>query len=217
MNILQKVGRQLDQNIFPYVQNGGLVVPNTTSVSLLTSGEDKKNEKQRQRRPETRSWTRPTRWQRQPRRPWSPSQTASVISADLKKKYEAELGAVSEAYPDTRVWHQPEGLWLLTESSLLPDQWHKVIFLTGFSFKWPFVVRSWGFWGGGFLREPAWIGPRHTNFPDGSVCAFEPTDGTWSIWEPIVTLLDIYTLWALRHLHLEVFGRWPGHQFVSHP
>ena len=62
-----------------------------------------------------------------------------------------------------------------------------------------------------------WIGPRHTNFPDGSVCAFEPADKTWVIGDPLVTLLDLYTLWALRHLHLQVFGRWPGHQAVRHP
>src|SRR5690606_36316666 len=45
----------------------------------------------------------------------------------------------------------------------------------------------------------------------------EPRDKTWRIGDDIISLLDLYTLWALRHLHLVEFGRWPGHQSVSHP
>ena len=33
----------------------------------------------------------------------------------------------------------------------------------------------------------------------------------------LVTLLDLYTLWVLRHVHLKEFGRWPGYQSVHHP
>jgi hypothetical protein len=74
-------------------------------------------------------------------------------------------------------------------------------------------VRSWAFWADP-IAFPEWIGPRHTNFPDGSICAFEPLDGTWKFGDPIVQLLDIYTVWALRHLYLRQFGRWPGYQSV---
>jgi hypothetical protein len=51
--------------------------------------------------------------------------------------------------------------------------------------------------------------------PDGSICAFDPDDGTWAIGGSIVSLLDLYTLWALRHFHLQVFGYWPGRQVAS--
>jgi hypothetical protein len=30
-------------------------------------------------------------------------------------------------------------------------------------------------------------------------------------------LLDLNTLWALRQLHLDEFGRWPGHHSAPHP
>lgn len=63
---------------------------------------------------------------------------------------------------------------------------------------------------------PVWIGPRHTNFPDGSICAFDPADSTWVLGDPLVELLDIYTIWAVRHLYLQTFGRWPGRQSVAH-
>jgi len=217
MNILQEVGQQLDRNIFPNVTNGGVVVPNTVPVSSLNLGEEKKDAKQSQRRPESQPRPRSTRRQRQANRSWQTSPAASIISPKLKILCDNELNAVNDAYPNTQVWQQKEETWLLTESSLLPDHWQKAIFLTVIPFVWPYTARSWGFWEGGLLRDPVWIGPRHTNFPDGSVCAFEPTDKTWLVGQSIVTLLDMYTLWALRHLHLQVFGRWPGRQAVFHP
>ena len=80
----------------------------------------------------------------------------------------------------------------------------------------PFVEnvlpKAWGVW-----TTPlswSWIGPRHTNFGDGSICAFEPSDQVWLAGESIVSLLDYYTLWSFRHLHLEKERRWPGQQWV---
>jgi hypothetical protein len=35
--------------------------------------------------------------------------------------------------------------------------------------------------------------------------------------DSFVTLLDIYSLWAIRHLHLEILGRWPGRQKARWP
>lgn len=124
---------------------------------------------------------------------------------------------ISEAYPNTMAWLQEDGLWLQTHSMLLPNHWHEVVFVTAFSCRWPYLVKSWGFWTGGLMNEPVWIGPRHTNFPDGSICAFEPSDSTWTPSHAIVTLLDIYTLWAVRHLHLKAFEKWPGQQYIVHP
>lgn len=68
-----------------------------------------------------------------------------------------------------------------------------------------------------FPKGPKWIGPRHTNFPDGSVCAFVPESRTWAPGRRLDLLLDLFTVWALRQLYLEEFKRWPGRQFSSHP
>lgn len=106
-------------------------------------------------------------------------------------------------------------MWLLSESSVVQGLDRAATFLVAFCWS-KAAVRGWGFW-----RDSAitgrWIGPRHTNFPDGSICAFDPADGTWVFGNSIVGLLDLYTVWALRHLHLESFGRWPGPQAVFHP
>jgi hypothetical protein len=213
---LQQVGRQLDDYIFPRIKNGGIVMPSELAEPSSIVGVENRNDKtSRQRRSEARSGKGTSGRQGPAGRSWTPRQTPPVVGTSLQAQYEDELGAVHEAYPGTQVWRQEEGVWLLTESSLLPGFQQRALFLTGISFAHA-IVRGWGFWGCGAAGS-TWIGPRHTNFPDGSVCAFEPTDGTWVIGDPIVELLDLYTLWALRHLHLQVFGRWPGYQAVCHP
>jgi hypothetical protein len=214
--ILKDIGHQLDEDIFPRIKNGGIVTPGETAVPKSTWAEEKKDERQRPRRPETRPWTGPAGGQRQTDRGGTRSTAPPIVCADLQTQYEGELTAVHEAYPGTRVWHQEEGLWLLTESALLPGLWQKAVFLTGIPFARTRTVRSWGFWMGIPQRYPTWIGPRHTNFPDGSICAFEPSDGTWYLGNSLLVLLDLYTLWALRHLHLQVFQRWPGRQVAHH-
>lgn len=77
--------------------------------------------------------------------------------------------------------------------------------------RFPLLDPFWGFW-----PDNTWIGPRHTNFPDGSICSFEPADCTWVPGDSIVALLDLHTLWSLRHLHLAVFNKWPAQQCVRH-
>jgi hypothetical protein len=178
-------------------------------------GAEKHNAKSRQRRSETRPRSGATGREGPPRGSWPARQTPPFVRTGIQTQYEDELDGILEAYPGTKVWRQEEGLWLLTESSLLPGFQQRALFLTGISFA-SGIVRGWGFWSG-CLINPTWIGPRHTNFPDGSICAYEPTDGTWVIGDHIVELLDLYTVWALRHLHLQVLGRWPGHQAVRHP
>ena len=147
--------------------------------------------------------------------PRPPGDAASVIGADLRAQYEVQLSALAEQYPGAQIWHHEHGYWILSRSQLLPNLKEHAIFLTGFFFP-AHMVRSWAFWRSP-IALPAWIGPRHTNFPDGSICAFEPSDKTWRFGDALVALLDLYTSWALRHLHLRVFGRWPGNQFVRFP
>jgi len=211
-NALRKIGSQLGQRIFPRVKNGGFVTPSELTVPS-TLGEEKHHE--RQRRSATKPRKGPPGGERTAGRSWSPRQATPFVCTSVQVRYEGELDAIHRAYPGTKVWEQADGLWLLTESSLLPGLQKAAIFLVGISYERN-IVRAWGFWRYS-LGGLTWIGSRHTNFPDGSICALHPTDGTWNFGDPIVELLDLYTLWALRHLYLEVFGRWPGQQAVLHP
>lgn len=169
-----------------------------------------KYERQRTRRSKTRPRDGTTR------RQGPASEASSLICADLQTRYESELNAMYEAYPKTRVWKQQEGMLLLTESALLSGLEQPAIFLVAIPYAKHLFVRGWGFWGVSVVGIE-WIGPRHTNFPDGSICAFEPSDGTWKSGDSLTQLLDFYSLWALRHLHMKVFDRWPGYQAVHTP
>ena len=77
-------------------------------------------------------------------------------------------------------------------------------------------VRAWGLWCAGRVGA-TWIGPRHTNYVDGSICAFEKDAGTWSFGDSLVALFDLLSVWAIRQLFAESFGRWPGPQASSYP
>jgi hypothetical protein len=219
---LRRLGKQLDAWMFPVVRNGGIVVPSEPDLSPRTLGTELKYVKPGKKGSEAGStWAsgrpRPFAWA------WTwphtgsgtPSASAPLVSAELRAKFANELTVIDEAYPGTQHWQDDDGMWLLVRSSLLTGISAEATFVIAVSFTHA-TVRGWGFWGSDAIGYE-WIGPRHTNFPDGSICAFEPTDGTWSIHDPLVELLDIYTVWALRHLHLRAFGRWPGPQAVHFP
>jgi hypothetical protein len=206
---LQKIGKQLDSNVYPVVHNGGIVMPCDTTAPK-PKGEEKSNERQRSKRSETKPWEGTTG------RQGTTSETSSLISTELQTLYESELSEVYKAYPKTQAWIQPNGILLLTESALLYNINQPALFLVAIPYAVNLVVNGWGFWGTTNVGIE-WIGPRHTNFPDGSICAFEPTDGTWYLGDSLIQLLDLYSVWALRHLHLKITGRWPGYQAIQFP
>jgi len=214
---LQEIGFLLDENNITQIRvhNYGIVQVQNGSAQTSTSDEEKKNERQESSRPATQPRKRPFRWQRPAFGSWKACRPAPVVSTELREQYLAELNQVCAAYPGAKVWHQTNGLWLITESLLLRGNWQKAHFVTWIPFIRTWLVRSWGFWFAPPLKDPIWIGPRHTNSPDGSVCAFEPKDGTWVLGDPLFKLLDLFTLWALRHIHLQELDLWPGRQ-VGH-
>lgn len=216
LSALLELGRQLDRDIYPRVLDCGIVMPSGTAIHpQIWATKEQDNEKRGKGRPATGPWQGTSGWQRPSDGDRTSGSPTPVVCSELKESYEADLEEVMKSYPNSRVWHQDEGFWLLTESQLLPGLWQKAVFLTGIPYARNRTIRAWGFWAGIPLAHPVWIGPRHTNFPDGSVCAFEPEDGTWNPGGSLVTLIDLYTIWALRHLHLQAYGRWPGRQ-VAH-
>lgn len=218
---LSEIGSQLDQHLEIPVYNGGIVKPSDIPVTPLTLGKGDQHVRSRQsnqekpRRSKTRPRQGPAPRQGTTNRSRASGQTRPIIGSNLLEKYEEELGDLQTAYPGTKVWHQAEGLWLLSTSELLSGSGLQATFLTAMPYIATQQPKSWGFWTTAISAN--WIGPRHTNFPDGSVCAFEPSDDTWLYEDGILTLLDQYTLWAARHLYLKTFDRWPGRQVAHHP
>lgn len=212
---LRAIGAQLDANQFPVVHNDGIVVPSGAPVVQSRLGTEISNASFGQTRPSARPWSGAASRQGTSRRPWPPRPAASATLQRYRATYEAHLDDVWSAYPRSRVWAQEEGMWLLTDSAVLDGLMKSATFLLALPFDPRVRVRSWGFWT--TIVGVSWIGPRHTNWPDGDICAFTSIDRTWRPGESLVKLLDINTLWALRHLHLEAFDRWPGYQSAPHP
>lgn len=214
IEILRVIGEQLKNRVYPNVMEGGFVVPSKPTFPFKPLGKETDDVRSRKKRSTTGSWQRPSSGERETSKPWTSRQASKVIEPSIQAAYASELDTLLDAYPSTQFWHDRDGFWLLTESQLLPNLGRKAVFLCRVSMTRRHV-RSWGFWSHSII-DYIWIGPRHTNFPDGSICAFDPNDNNaWVFGEPIIDLLDIYCLWATQHLHLEIIGSWPGPQSAN--
>lgn len=208
--LLLEIGKQLDADVYPRVTNGGLVVLSEIDVPQTVSTEVKHGtEKARGSAAGSRSG--PAGRQRTSSRPRPPGAAAPVVGADSKAEVETQLGGLLEQYPGTQHWRQGDGIWLLIPTQLMSGLDHYAILVLAVQYETG-LVRSWAFWASP-ISMPSWIGPRHTN-ADGSICAFDTADGTWTWVKPLVTLIDLYTIWIVRQLHVEAYGRWPGKQLV---
>lgn len=213
--ILTEIGRQLDANVFPHVFDGGVVMPSASDVVSFALGEETDDEQQRPRGPAAGSRKGAARRKGTPCRSRQAGASARISGRMLRTAYEAQVGSLERVYPTSRVFPDDDGMWLQTQSSVLSGLDYGATFLIALPFAPGFGPRAWGFWNdpGG----PLWIGPRHTNFFDGSICAFSPSDNVWTEGGNLTSLVDLYTVWALRHLHLKVTGRWPGRQYSLPP
>jgi hypothetical protein len=208
--LLQQVGAALDEHRQLLVHIHGLVALEQES-KIATPAKENGNERQGKRRSAARSRERPSRRKGSPRGS-RPASAASRIGGDvLLAAYEGQMTRLNEAYPTFQAFPDDDGMWLLARSSIISGLERKATFLVALPHRSGPGPRAWGFWT--VAGENHWIGPRHTNFQDGSICAFSPDDGAWSEGGDLRTLLDLYSVWALRHLHLEVLGRWPGKQY----
>lgn len=213
LTVLRQLGVALDEQRQLRVHNHGLVALDQVAPAVTASKENHDaRQRQRQRRPAAGSRKGPSRRKGSARRPRQAGATSRVGGDDLRTAYEEQLGHLANAYPTLQTFADDDGRWLLAKSSIITGLAGEATFLVALPYRSGTGPRAWGFWTvGGQVR---WIGPRHTNFQDGSVCAFSPDEGVWAEGGDLRTLFDLYTVWALRHLHLEVFGRWPGRQYA---
>lgn len=216
LEVLGRIGNDLDCYRYPTCLEGGLLVPSEEYRPIQTLGKEITHGDSRQSRSSTRPRQRTAGWKRPTGRSRPPDPAAQFRVAGLERQFTSQLAALREAYPSVKVWRQELGAWLLVDSVVLPGLDRRARFAAAIPFTTD-RVRGWGFWEG-LLQPATWIGPRHTNFPEGSICSFDPSVARPPGAHDVVGLLDIYTLWAFRHLHMETLGRWPGRHigaFVS--
>lgn len=209
---LKAIGVGLDNDILPSVYNLGVVRPETSAVVLKSSGQEKANARHQSTRPSTRPWERPARRQGASGQSGTSGSGSPFVQSGLRYLYTEGVEECRDAYPSLLSYPQEKQMWLYAESDLIEGFGRRAAFAIQLPFATKKPARAWGFWATAVSK--AWIGPRHTNFPDGSICAFEPRDRTWVPGGSLITLVDLYSLWAVRHLYLEKYGNWPGRQSV---
>lgn len=207
---LQRIGEGLDARQPVRVKDGGIVILDPDPASTAVQ---EKSDEQRQGagRPATRSRKGSARRQGPSRRSRSPGAEPRVVG--LAGHYARQLEDVQRAYRGVSLIPDDDGVWLLARSRILDGLAREAIFLIALPGILDVEPRGWAFWEQASQVE--WIGPRHTNMGDGSVCAYHPEfDKAWAPGGDLRILLDLYSVWALRHLHLAVFDRWAGRQYA---
>jgi hypothetical protein len=216
LDLLRKIGCDLDHDIFPAVHDRGVVEPGQPcDHKAELGGKVISYERQNSRGP--------TAW---PRRgtaggTWpsggpasegsgSTSTTSPFFSQlELNDRRDADFKRVAGAYPQVEFRSTRGLVWLLNYVQPIRGLEEAALIVTAYPLDSQHAVASWAWWGPGLI----WIGPRHTNYyPSGSICSYEPRDGTWYEGESLTTLFDLNVVWIVRHLFLRRFGRWPGPQ-----
>lgn len=204
---IQVIGQDFDQGIFPNILDGGVLIPGARPVApVLGKGRAHHGQQSRQTNPSGAST--PSGTSAASGYPGTSGNTAPV--ARTTTYMEEEIDVLKRSYPGTRSYPQAHGVWLQIPCAVLPNLGYSARIIVAINTALH-QVSAWGFWVAG-VAGIRWIGDRHTNYADGSICAFDGRDGTWHLGESMVKLADIYSMWAFRHLHLEVRGHWPGPQ-----
>lgn len=158
-----------------------------------------------------RSWPRSRR--SRPResgaRRRSASESGTFRSEQAQSLYATEIRSLAEQY-DIKCAEEQFGIWVAAKSQPLGSRGPLIHFLIALPFKQEIMPRSWCF--GDLGNRAKLLGLRHTNFPDASICAFVKEDRTWNYPDGLIALADTYSVWALRQIHNQVFGWWPGPQ-----
>lgn len=210
--LLRQIGEELDHHKTLRVFRGGVVQPSTGCPSPHLLGEESAHDRAR----EPAGSERPEAGQGQGSAEGSPASTRPGPSAGQvlrERGVEAKLVAdiegatdAQEGYPQLRARLAGPIIWLEGEIDPVPGLGRAARVRISYPMDRTIHVRAWAWW-----KKGKWIGPRHTNF-DGSVCAYELSDRSWTRALPLVGYLDQVAGWISRHAYLAEFGRWPGPQ-----
>ena len=216
LTLLEKIGRDLDRNIYPVVYDSGIVEPGQSCCLEEEPGEKGsfyESERTRRSPAGSRKWTAGGARSSggSPAIESGPASKATSFFSEqkLSDATAVDLEGVIGAYPGVEFRFTPALVWLINSVKPIRGLNEAALIITAYPHDVSLMVKSWAWWGPSLV----WIGPRHTNYPDGSICSFEPRDaGAWQRGQPLRDLVDIHTLWIVRHLFLRHFGHWPGSQ-----
>jgi hypothetical protein len=120
-----------------------------------------------------------------------------------------QIEAVRDKYPSAKISSDPVGTWLAVRTCPIGADGPQALLLIAIP-QAPRKAEAWAFWIN--PRGTSWIGPRHTNFPNGSICAFPLNSDHLDCACPLRRYIDLLSEWCARHLYLAVHTKWPGPQ-----
>lgn len=198
---LDALGAALFQGQQICVGHQGLV-----SAKNLNVTQEEKVEKNGQQEGTPRSAAGP-REGRQGSPPAGYSDPADFLRRAISDRH--QIASLKRSYPSARLHDDPLGHWLAVRVFPLGKPGPEVLLLCMLP-KAQSTVRSWAYWYG--RGAPHWLGPRHTNYPDGSACVFPPDSNHLECHEPFLRYIDLLSEWCARHLYLAHHQKWPGPQ-----
>ena len=215
LTLLKKIGDDLDRQRTLRVRRGGTVWPGDVRLSqdTLGSSEEVIAHGTEHEGPSGAGGPAAGSWQGPAGRGAAgsrPSRTAASLIrvAGLTPDAEKDLVEATEEYPQLVPRIASSIVWL--EGLVRPvARLQAARLIMSYPRDRLIPVRAWAWW-----EDGLWIGPRHVNFVEGTICAYEPGDGVWDRSKPLVRLLDLYAVWIARHLYLRTFDRWPGPQIM---
>lgn len=212
---LRAIGALLDRDEYPHVGTNGQVMPEPDPTPELP-GKGASDDASERKRGTNGSETRQGEGSSTGCSAEAPWEAFLLGHADLSDRNRSDLGAAMMAYPSLRIRIAPPVAWLLTINEPIATMPLRAFMLTTMSLD-PTAnlagqnrtAAAWAWWDVGIR-----VGPRHTNYGDGSICSYEPAQRTWTSSDSLLKLLDLNSLWITRHLFLQQFGRWPGDQVL---
>jgi hypothetical protein len=125
-------------------------------------------------------------------------------------------GQLRKHYSGVRLWKEigGNGVWLAVSIFPAGKVGPQADFVIAVPTNPTFRILSWGFWC--TTDGPVWIGPKHTNYPDGSACPFPADGAAWTEAHDLIAYVDRLAEWSMRHLYLDAEGVWPGSHEGAH-
>lgn len=196
---LKAIGEALDTGQQAFVFDEGFVrLSDEPESEVITDVAGQKAGPQSRSRPGQRART------------WGAQAARDPFRSDaLEAAYGTEFRILAQHY-QALAFEERNGLWIVVPSKPLGPQGPEVHFVVALPINKQIPPRAWALERVG--RSARFMSLKHTNFPDASVCAFPHGYVSWPNPEGILGLIDIFTLWAVRKLHRDLLGWWPGPQ-----
>ena len=116
-----------------------------------------------------------------------------AVGVPRRRTYWPELQQLKDEYPNSVRVKDRLGIWYMVPVFPLGKAGPCAMMITGIPDDTNARILTWGFWASD--RRTAWIGPRHTNYPDGSICAFVENELVWRDGDPLLPYYDNLSEW----------------------